>query len=134
MLLSIPIFLRLYFSPFLIYWCGKKVLRTSPNPKIPTQDWRAGFDSCEGADPPLAVGRVPETFHAVPYCAADALEQRRGLLRRFRDGQGSIGCRKGGLTPMQKAPPKSCSVTQGQGSREWSAMLVELGVLGEGSD
>lgn len=33
------------------------------------------------------------------------------------DGRGRLW---GGLTPIQKAPPKSLRATQGQGSREWS--------------
>ena len=66
---------------FCLFWflvVGKKGIRTSPNPEIPTQDRRASFDGCEGANPPLAVGRIPETFHAVPYCAADALKREGG--------------------------------------------------------
>ena len=74
--------------------------RTSPNPEIPTQDGRASFDGCEGADPSLAVGRVPEAFHAVPYCAADALEKgRRLLVRGLRDGQRKDGWLEGRAYP-----------------------------------
>ena len=55
----------------------------------------------------------------------------------LRDGRGEFEGGeiqgKGGLTPMQKAPPKSLRVTQGQGSREWSMMdkvewIVAVGV------
>ena len=42
-----------------------------------------------------------------------------------------------GRTPMQKAPPKSLSATQGQGSREWSIVVRRSGncrgeVVGDG--
>lgn len=39
--------------------------------------------------------------------------------------------RREGRTPMQKAPPKSLSATQGQGSREWS-IVVERGADSRG--
>ena len=74
--MSIPIMNLLLLFWFLLV--GKGRIRTSPNPKIPTQDWRTGFDGCKGADPPFTVGRIPEAFHTVPYCAADALERGEG--------------------------------------------------------
>ena len=35
------------------------------------------------------------------------------------------------LTPMAKAPPKSDNVTHGQGSLEWSVMIVDWERVGE---
>lgn len=52
--------------------------QTAPDPEIASQDWRAGFYGCEGADATFAVGGVAEAFYAVPDCATDTLCKKAG--------------------------------------------------------
>lgn len=64
---------------------------------------------------PLAVRAVSVSFNTVPYCAANCLSpmsEHDSLL-----SSESQSCQR---TPIQNAPPKSDSATQGQGSLEWS--------------
>ena len=93
---------------------------TAPDTEITAEDGRAGFDGGEGADAAFAVGGVAEAFDGVPEGAADSLGWELGLSVVGRaEGKRGVWGPEGWerLTPMQKAPPKSDAITQGQGSR-----------------
>lgn len=45
--------------------------QTAPDAKVASQHRGAGFDGCQGADAPFAVGGVAESLDAVPEGAAD---------------------------------------------------------------
>ena len=81
--------------------------QAAPDAKVAAQHGRAHLDGRDGADAPLAVGRVAEAFDTVPDGAAD------GLVLSVTFEETGRGTR----TPMQKAPPKSLKMTKGQGSR-----------------
>lgn len=70
-------------TPFCFVFVARKRTRTSPNSEIPTQDRRTSFDGCEGSDPSLAIRRIPETFYAVPHCAANALEREEAVSEKI---------------------------------------------------
>lgn len=90
----------------------------TPDTKVPTENRCSRLDRSEGTYPALTIGAVSKPFDTMPDSTTNGLSAEKkesvglSITNELRDELSAEH------TPMQKAPPKSLSATQGQGSRE----------------